>query len=263
MIRRFKVGFDVELHKRTLERGLLSLIGPEAARLAGVLGLGEEEHANATVALDGVDGAGDPHRRRRGPAVRRAPTTAALANALRAPRRGPIASRRPSACAIERGPAPLRHRPRRQRDPAGGGAQRARRQLHQGLLRGPGDRGAAALQGQAQPPPARPEAVAAAAGRDRAAARRAARGPASAASTVSPAWGRSRWPWCAARPSPGAARGCRRARHGQRCSSCRSRAPAVSSAAAPLRRRGRSAGPAPDVPAWQRERRETPAATPG
>jgi len=28
MIRRFKVGFDVELHKRTLQRGLLSLIGP-------------------------------------------------------------------------------------------------------------------------------------------------------------------------------------------------------------------------------------------
>ena len=28
MIRRFKIGYDVELHKRTLERGLLSLIGP-------------------------------------------------------------------------------------------------------------------------------------------------------------------------------------------------------------------------------------------
>src|SRR5258708_6141581 len=28
MIRRFRVGYDVELHKRTLERGLLSLIGP-------------------------------------------------------------------------------------------------------------------------------------------------------------------------------------------------------------------------------------------
>src|SRR5918998_302438 len=30
MIRRFKLGRDVELHKRTLERGLLSLIGPGA-----------------------------------------------------------------------------------------------------------------------------------------------------------------------------------------------------------------------------------------
>jgi tRNA-modifying protein YgfZ len=30
MIRRFKVGYDVELHKRTLERSLLSLIGPRS-----------------------------------------------------------------------------------------------------------------------------------------------------------------------------------------------------------------------------------------
>ena len=32
MIRRFKVGYDVELHKRTLESSLLSLIGPDAER---------------------------------------------------------------------------------------------------------------------------------------------------------------------------------------------------------------------------------------
>jgi folate-binding protein YgfZ len=40
MIRRFNVGYDVELHKRTLERGLLSLIGPRsrevAAKAAGI-----------------------------------------------------------------------------------------------------------------------------------------------------------------------------------------------------------------------------------
>jgi folate-binding protein YgfZ len=30
MIRRYKIGYDVELHKRTLERALLSLIGPRA-----------------------------------------------------------------------------------------------------------------------------------------------------------------------------------------------------------------------------------------
>ena len=35
MIRRFSVGYDVELHKRTLERGLLSLLGPDAAAVAG------------------------------------------------------------------------------------------------------------------------------------------------------------------------------------------------------------------------------------
>jgi folate-binding protein YgfZ len=35
MIRRFKVGYEVELHKRTLERSLLSLVGPRAAEVAG------------------------------------------------------------------------------------------------------------------------------------------------------------------------------------------------------------------------------------
>jgi tRNA-modifying protein YgfZ len=54
MIRRFKVGFEVELHKRTLERCLLSLIGPEAARVAGAGDLAETEHANARVELAGL-----------------------------------------------------------------------------------------------------------------------------------------------------------------------------------------------------------------
>ncbi len=54
MIRRYKIGFDVELHKRTLERGLLSLIGPDAARVAGVENLPEDEHASEPVAIDGV-----------------------------------------------------------------------------------------------------------------------------------------------------------------------------------------------------------------
>jgi len=45
MIRRYKLGSDVELHKRTLELGLLSLIGPDARRVAGADDL-VEEHAN-------------------------------------------------------------------------------------------------------------------------------------------------------------------------------------------------------------------------
>jgi len=59
MIRRFKVGYEVELHKRTVERGLLSLIGPEAAVVLGGGGselgrLAEAEHASAAVEVDGV-----------------------------------------------------------------------------------------------------------------------------------------------------------------------------------------------------------------
>ena len=61
MIRRFKVGYDVQLHKRTLERGLVSLIGPQAPAVAGGADAGlierlrdAPEHANLALALDGV-----------------------------------------------------------------------------------------------------------------------------------------------------------------------------------------------------------------
>ena len=53
MIRRFKIGYDVELHKRTLERGLLSLAGPAARRVAGAEDLPEEEHAHAAGEIGG------------------------------------------------------------------------------------------------------------------------------------------------------------------------------------------------------------------
>jgi len=59
MIRRFKIGYDLQLHKRTLERGLLSLIGPDSAHVARAdLGaaepLPEPEHSNAPVEIDGI-----------------------------------------------------------------------------------------------------------------------------------------------------------------------------------------------------------------
>ncbi len=54
MIRRFKVGYDVELHKRTLECGLLSLIGPDAVQTAGADGLASAEHAHAELEIDGL-----------------------------------------------------------------------------------------------------------------------------------------------------------------------------------------------------------------
>ena len=53
MIRRYKLGSDVELHKRTLEMGLLSLIGPDARRVAAVGSLGRREHDNARSVIDG------------------------------------------------------------------------------------------------------------------------------------------------------------------------------------------------------------------
>jgi folate-binding protein YgfZ len=54
MIRRFSIGYDVQLHKRTLERGLVSLVGPEAAEVAGASELAEDEHAHALVEVGGL-----------------------------------------------------------------------------------------------------------------------------------------------------------------------------------------------------------------
>jgi tRNA-modifying protein YgfZ len=54
MIRNYKLGRDVELHKRTLERGLLSLVGPGAREAVGAHDLGPTEHDNAAGEIGGV-----------------------------------------------------------------------------------------------------------------------------------------------------------------------------------------------------------------
>jgi folate-binding protein YgfZ len=56
VIHRARIGFDAELHKRTLQRGLLSLVGPGARRVAGpdAERLPDEEHANAALTIDGI-----------------------------------------------------------------------------------------------------------------------------------------------------------------------------------------------------------------
>src|SRR3982750_3447372 len=46
MVRRFKLGRAVDLHKRTLERALFSLVGPHARRVAGAEDLPDVEHAH-------------------------------------------------------------------------------------------------------------------------------------------------------------------------------------------------------------------------
>jgi folate-binding protein YgfZ len=53
MIRRFKIGYDVELHKRTLQRGLLSLVGPAARAVAGAEELPADEHAHRPGTIGG------------------------------------------------------------------------------------------------------------------------------------------------------------------------------------------------------------------
>jgi folate-binding protein YgfZ len=55
MIRRFSIGYDVQLYKRTLERGLVSLLGPQSDRVAGVDQLAPVEHAHQVETIGGVD----------------------------------------------------------------------------------------------------------------------------------------------------------------------------------------------------------------
>ena len=55
MIRRFKIGYELELHKRTVQRGLLSLVGPAARSIAGAAAaqLAETEYAHAPGTIGG------------------------------------------------------------------------------------------------------------------------------------------------------------------------------------------------------------------
>ncbi|MDX6665512.1 MAG: hypothetical protein QOG68_1718 [Solirubrobacteraceae bacterium] len=46
LVRRFSIGHDVQLHKRTVETGLLSLVGPGARGAAGATDLPATEHAH-------------------------------------------------------------------------------------------------------------------------------------------------------------------------------------------------------------------------
>lgn len=55
VLRRAVIGWRAELQKRTIQQGLLSLVGPRAREVAGAdaAGLGAEEHANVTAVIAG------------------------------------------------------------------------------------------------------------------------------------------------------------------------------------------------------------------
>jgi folate-binding protein YgfZ len=55
MIRHFKIGYDVELHKRTVQQALLSLVGPRAREVAGAEQLPSAEHSSMRARRGGVD----------------------------------------------------------------------------------------------------------------------------------------------------------------------------------------------------------------
>src|SRR4051794_13044667 len=53
-IRRGAIGWQAELHKRTLEQGLLSVIGPRAREVAGAEDMPRDEHANRATEIAGA-----------------------------------------------------------------------------------------------------------------------------------------------------------------------------------------------------------------
>jgi tRNA-modifying protein YgfZ len=55
VIRRATIGFAVELDKRTLQRGLLSLAGPRARDIAGTTDLPTTEHAHRVATIGGAE----------------------------------------------------------------------------------------------------------------------------------------------------------------------------------------------------------------
>jgi folate-binding protein YgfZ len=53
-LRRGAIGWDAELHKRTVQQGLLSLIGPRSREVAGAAELPAAEHANVAGTVGGA-----------------------------------------------------------------------------------------------------------------------------------------------------------------------------------------------------------------
>ena len=179
VVRHGLVGYAAELDKRTLQRGLLSLIGPGAAAVAGAPGLAEREHAHVAASLAGAERARDPHRRRRRRASARHSRARGVGGAARGRRRRRLARGRAEMARVESG------RPRYGVDlddsviPQEAGLNERAVSFTKGCYIGQETVARLLLQGQAQPPPARPAPV------------RARRPPAPRCRSARTTWGRS------------------------------------------------------------------------
>jgi folate-binding protein YgfZ len=54
VVRRFSLGYDVQLHKRTLQSGMVSLLGPDSEAVTAAQGLGPHEHDHVAAAIGGI-----------------------------------------------------------------------------------------------------------------------------------------------------------------------------------------------------------------
>ena len=158
MIRRFSLGYDVELHKRTLGEWAAVADRPRRACVAGAA-------VSARMSTPTSPPASAASRRGRSARTWASTCSAMQPSSTRCGRRLEQAGAVPVAEAAVGMPAgrarapTLRDRPRRVGHPAGSRAQRARGVVHQGLLRRSGDRGAPVLPRQAQPAAAGAAAV--------------------------------------------------------------------------------------------------------
>ena len=150
----YKIGREVEVADRSAEHAIVSLIGPASAPLTGIgparrrgrapRGRGRRRHLP-----------GRRHRRRHRPARARRATPRRWHAALEDAGVAAVSEAAAEIVRVESGRPRFGREMGNRDDPPGGGDQRPRRELYQGLLHRPGDRRPPALQGQAQPPPAR------------------------------------------------------------------------------------------------------------
>ena len=105
MIRRFSIGYDVELHKRTLERGLLSLIGPDAAvgRRRRRAARGRARARRRSRSGQRCRCARDPHRRRASTCCATPATSTRCAPRSRTPARAAVAEAAVECLRVEHG----------------------------------------------------------------------------------------------------------------------------------------------------------------
>ena len=148
----YKIGRDVTIEEVTEQRAILSVIGPAAseivlgrpARAARARAIARRRSAVSTASSSPPTSASTCSSPR--------PKPAAVREALLAAGAEPVGERGRGDRAGGGRPAALRPRDDHRDDPSGGGHQRARGELHQGLLHRPGDGRPPALPGQAEPP---------------------------------------------------------------------------------------------------------------
>ena len=164
----YKIGRQVEIADARRADGA---VGDRPARVGGARARRDRRRARRP--LPSTRGCAAPTTRSWSPPTpastcwSRRPRPAALTQALTAAGAEPVSAEAAELVRIEHGPPALRRRHERREPARRGRHRRARRELHEGLLRRSGAGRAHVPQGPSQPPPARPAALGAGGARHR------------------------------------------------------------------------------------------------